>query len=47
MAKAALLIVDDDAYLRTTLRQQFAAEGFFKVGFALTSTRLLLSSFPT
>ena len=31
MAKAALLIVDDDAYLRATLRQQFAAEGFSNI----------------
>ena len=32
-----LLIVNDDAYLRATLRQQFAAEGFsniFEIGFA-------------
>ena len=32
-----LLIVDDDAYLRTSLRQQFVAEGFdniFDVGSA-------------
>ena len=47
MAKSALLIVDDDAYLRTTLRQQFAAEGFSnisEVGFVadldLTLTRV-------
>ena len=31
MAKAALLIVDDDAYLRATLRQQFTAEGFSNI----------------
>ena len=31
MAKSALLIVDDDVYLRTTLRQQFAAEGFSNI----------------
>ena len=26
-----LLIVDDDAYLRTSLRQQFVAEGFHNI----------------
>ena len=31
MAKSSLLIVDDDVYLRATLRQQFAAEGFSNI----------------
>ena len=37
VSSSRLLIVDDDAYLRATLRQQLAVEGFndvFEVGFA-------------
>ena len=47
MAKSSLLIVVDDVYLRATLRQQFAAEGFSNISevgvvadFDLTLTRV-------
>lgn len=44
-----LLIVDDDAYLRTSLRQQFVAEGFyniFDVGSATLLNDILIDANP-
>jgi DNA-binding response OmpR family regulator len=49
VSSSRLLIVDDDAYLRETLRQQLAVEGFnnvFEVGFAADLDNVLSHANP-
>jgi DNA-binding response OmpR family regulator len=49
VSSSRLLIVDDDAYLRATLRQQLAVEGFnnvFEVGFAADLDNVLSHANP-